>query len=136
MWPICCRIVTQATNRLLFGEELANNTEFTELAANYTYTVFGGAHAIRYYPTWARGFLMWWKTRIGEEKALAKKLIGPLLVDRIGRMQEARRTGGKSELDQKKPNDAGLWYTPSGHEILTHVYSAMGARTHPSGSDA
>lgn len=56
---------------------------------------------------------MWWKTRIGEEKALAKKLIGPLLVDRISRVQEARRTGGNSELDKKKPNDAGLWWIPS-----------------------
>ncbi|OJJ34582.1 hypothetical protein ASPWEDRAFT_29710 [Aspergillus wentii DTO 134E9] len=118
MWPICCRIVTQVTNRLLFGEEMANHPAFTELAANYTYTVFGGAHTIRYYPSWTRSFIMWWKTRMGEEKALAKKLLGPLLISRIKRIKEARRTNGESERGQKRPNDAVQWVlelTPPHH---------------------
>lgn len=107
MWPIAVRVVTRTANRVLFGETLAANKEFLKLSIDYTYTVFGGAHAIREYPGFLRPLIMRLKTNIVDERALAKKYLSPLLRERIHSKEEAIKTGRGAEYESTKSSDAG-----------------------------
>lgn len=107
MWPICQRIVTRTANRQLFGEALAANNEFLQLSIDFSFTVFGGAHIIRDWPTFLRPFILRFKTDIGRQRMIAEKHLTPLLEDRIRNMQEARKTGRMAQFQATKPSDAG-----------------------------
>lgn len=107
MWPICQRIVTRTANRQLFGEALAANNEFLQLSIDFTYTVFGGAHIIRDWPTFLRPFILRFKTGISYQRIIAEKHLAPLLEDRIRNMQEAQKTGQTAKFQASKPSDAG-----------------------------
>ncbi|KAI9729787.1 MAG: hypothetical protein M1818_008401 [Claussenomyces sp. TS43310] len=109
MWPIAVRIVTRTANRLLFGEKLAANDDFLQLCINYTYTVFGGAHAIRKYPGFLRPLMLRFKTGIVEQRAAVKKHLAPLFEERIHSMQEAEGTGRTAAYEAQKPKDAVQW---------------------------
>lgn len=107
MWPIAVRVTTRTSNRILFGRKLAANKEFLKLSIDYTYTVFGGAHAIREYPGVLKPLIMRLKTNIVNERALAKKHLSPLFKERIRSMQEVVKTGCKAVYESTKPDDAG-----------------------------
>ncbi|KAE8385496.1 cytochrome P450 [Aspergillus alliaceus] len=109
MWPACLQIVTQTTNRSFFGKEIANNDEFTRLASNFAYVVFGGARIIDKYPHCLRPFILRQQTNVVQIRALAKRLLGPMLKDRILRMQDARRTGCEEQFKHEKPFDVVQW---------------------------
>jgi hypothetical protein len=109
MFPKACRIVTRTANRQLFGSNLSANEEFLQVSIGFAYTVFQGAHLIRGYPEFLRPAILRWKTNIGEQRALAQKLLGPVFRERILKMQEAARNGQQTEYERTKANDAGMF---------------------------
>jgi cytochrome P450 len=100
---------TRTANRLLFGIDLARSPEFTELSISYTGTTFGGASIIRYWPAPLRPVIMWWKSRIYQEQATARKLLVPILQQRIETEDRYSREGRREEWIKVKAEDIIQW---------------------------
>ena len=106
MWPVACRVVTRTANRTFFGAKLASDEGFLQLSTDYTYVVFGGAHILRQYPEFLRPLIVRLKTDILNQKAIARKYLGPLLKERIESMGRQQMKGNE------KPNDVGSSQPP------------------------
>lgn len=113
MYPTSFQIVTRTANRLLFGADLARNKEFLQLSIDYSETFFGGANMIRHYPEWMKPLVLYFKTGISTQTALAKKHLYPLLRERIQAMKAAEHIGTLDEFNKTKPSDTGDTSCPS-----------------------
>ncbi|EOD48508.1 putative cytochrome p450 protein [Neofusicoccum parvum UCRNP2] len=102
-------VITQTANRLLFGPDLARDEEFMDLSIKHTGTVFGGANTIRHWPEILKPLIMWWKTGIYREQAVARRILGPILKDRIATEEMYRREGREAEWAKIKPSDVMQW---------------------------
>lgn len=104
---VCFNIVTRTANRLLFNIPLTRNEEFHKLSIDYTMVMFGGADKVRKWPTLFKPLVMWWSTRLYETQAMARRLLLPLLVERVKEEKSARAKG--IAKTRKKEDDMVQW---------------------------
>ncbi|KAH6967583.1 cytochrome P450 [Ilyonectria sp. MPI-CAGE-AT-0026] len=102
-------VITRTANRLLFGPDLARDSEFQDLSIDYTNIMFGGANAIRNYPEILKPIMMWWKTDIYKAQALARKHLVPILNYRIAEEDRYIAMGEQDKWQKIKPDDTIQW---------------------------
>lgn len=104
---LCFNIVTRTANRLLFNIPLTRNEEFHQLSVDYTLVMFGGADKVRKWPQFLKPLVMWWSTRLYETQTIARRLLLPILEERIKEEKSARAKG--IEKTRKKEDDMIQW---------------------------
>lgn len=107
MFPVAFKITTRTANRLMFGQDLARNPEFLQLAIEYSDTFFVGANTIRHYPEWFKPVAMYLETGMYPQMRVARKHLYPLLRKRIQAMQHTKATGKGTKFQDDRPADVG-----------------------------
>lgn len=109
MWPVSFNLVARTANRLLFGVNLARDPEFLKLSIDYTKTMFGGAHMIRDWPHLLKPVVMYFKTGIYAQQAIARKHLVPILTQRIADEDRYASEGRLDEWAKIKAEDTIQW---------------------------
>lgn len=71
--------------------------------------MFGGAAIIRPFPEIMKPFVMWYKTGIYKQQAIARKLLIPILTKRIAEEDRYLREGREIEWSKIKTDDTIQW---------------------------
>ncbi|KAH3940618.1 hypothetical protein HBH98_219170 [Parastagonospora nodorum] len=109
MWDTTFRIVTRTANRLLFGKCLASNPEFLRFSIDYSFVMFGGADLIRSYPSFLKPLVMYFRTSLYKELAVARKHLIPIIKDRIEKQDAYLSTNRADDYERVKEKDAIQW---------------------------
>lgn len=104
---LCFDIVTRTANRLLFNIPLTRNKEFHKLSIDYTFVMFGGANIVRKWPEILKPLVMWWSTKLSATQAIGRRLLLPLLEERVRKERSARINGVAKT--RKKEDDMVQW---------------------------
>jgi hypothetical protein len=106
MYSTGFKVVTRTANRLLFGKELCANEEFLKLSMEYATTCFGGADLVRNYPEFLKPFIMYFKTNLYSDLAMARKHLIPIIKSRLKMMEDYEAHGEMDKWFKIKPQDS------------------------------
>ncbi|VDB84351.1 unnamed protein product [Peniophora sp. CBMAI 1063] len=97
------RIVSRVSNRLFVGLPLCRNGQWMQLNIDYTTDVAKGALALKITPTPLKRLVSWSFTTLEHQRKLARKLVGPLIAERLEDLED------RGEKWENRPNDLVSW---------------------------